>query len=203
MLESWIRKDDFDPKTRPWYKKALEAAENEIVASEPYLFYPSKKPGITISTRWRKRDTGRHFITAIDIMLSNITRFTQAMRPTENGVVFVFTQDLRLVGLPADKRFSDENAVNAALLKTISEVNFPSCRQAWPNGNRKGVPASPSLSSLTDRAGGPASSGMKITLNHAAFGPAYWCPNLTFSVRCPCNETFLWQPLSGLVFCWP
>jgi len=49
MLESWFRKDDFDPKTRPWFKKTLGAEENEIVATEPYLFYPSNKLGITIS----------------------------------------------------------------------------------------------------------------------------------------------------------
>ncbi len=125
MSESWIRKDDFDPRTRPWYKDALQADENEIVTSEPYLFYTVKKPGITLSTRWRNRDRGRQYVTAIDIMLSNISRFTQAMRPTENGMVFVLTQDLRLVGLPADERFSDENAINAALLKSISEVNLP------------------------------------------------------------------------------
>ena len=125
MLESWFRKDDFDPKTRPWYKKTLGAEENEIIATEPYLFYPANKLGITISTRWRKRDTGRHFITAIDILLSNITRFTQALRPTENGKVFVFTQDLRLVGLPADARFNNDQAVDAALLKTVNEVNLP------------------------------------------------------------------------------
>jgi len=125
MLESWIRKDDFFPKTRPWYQDALEAEENVIVTSMPYLFHTAKKPGITLSTRWRKRDTDRHFILAIDIMLSNISRLTQTMRPTENGLVFAFTQDLRFVGLPADKRFSDEIAVNAALLKSISEVNIP------------------------------------------------------------------------------
>ena len=125
MLESWVRKDDFVPKTRPWFEDALQAEENEIVTSDPYSFHTVQKPGITLSTRWRKGDTGRHYITAVDIMLTNISRFTQAMRPTENGKAFVLTQDLRLVGLPADKRFSDENALNAALLKTISEVDIP------------------------------------------------------------------------------
>ncbi len=125
LLEAWFRKDDFDPKTRPWYEKTREAEENEIVASEPYLFHASNKHGITISTRWRKRDTGRQFILAIDILLSNITRFTQAMRPTANGVVFVFTKDLRLVGLPADERFDDESTVDAALLRPVNEMNLP------------------------------------------------------------------------------
>jgi serine/threonine-protein kinase len=125
MLESWIRNDDFYPKTRPWYKDALKAEENQIVTTDPYLFYTVNKPGITISTRWRKRNTNRHFITAIDIMLSNISHYTQTTRPTENGMAFVFTQDHRFVGLPADQRFTDENAVNAALLNTINEVNIP------------------------------------------------------------------------------
>jgi serine/threonine protein kinase len=138
MLESWIRKDDFVPKTRPWFEDALRAEENEIVTSEPYSFHTVEKPGITLSTRWRKRDTGRQFITAVDIMLSNISRFTQTMRPTENGVAFVLTQDLRLVGLPADKRFSDENAVNAVLLKKVGEVDIPILRASAAEWEQRG-----------------------------------------------------------------
>jgi serine/threonine protein kinase len=112
--------------------------ENDIIATEPYVFHTSNKPGITISTRWHRRDTGRHFITAIDIQLSNITRITQSMRPTENGVVFVFTQDLRLVGLPAEERLSNESAVNATLLKTISAVDLPVLRAGIAEWERYG-----------------------------------------------------------------
>jgi serine/threonine protein kinase len=138
MLESWVSKDDYDPRTRPWYKNALEAEENQIVGTEPYIFYNSKKPGITVSTRWQKRDTGRRFITGIDIMLSNISRFTQAMRPTENGVVFVMTQDLRFLGLPADERFRDEKAVDAAMLKPINDVDLPVVQAAVAEWEQRG-----------------------------------------------------------------
>jgi len=138
LLESWFRKDDFDPQTRPWYKKSLEVAENEIVATEPYLFYPSNEHGITIATRWRKRDTGRQFITAIDISLLNVTRYPQDMRPSENGVVFVFTNDLRLVGIPADERYSDESAVKAALLRTVTNLNFPILQAGMAEWERPG-----------------------------------------------------------------
>ncbi len=125
LQESWFRKDDFNIKARPWYAKTLEAAENEIVATDPYLLYTTNKQCITLSTRWHKRDTDRQFILAIDILLSDITRITQAMRPTENGVVFVLTHDLRLIGIPADKRFNDENAVYANLLKPVQELDMP------------------------------------------------------------------------------
>ena len=125
MMESWFRQDDFDPKTRPWYQKTLAAAENEIVATDPYLFYDSQKPGITISSHWHNRSLGRHFILAIDILLSNITRFTQGMRPTPNGVVFVFTDKLQIVGLPADERFSNEKMIDAALFKPLDKIDLP------------------------------------------------------------------------------
>lgn len=138
MLESWTRKDDFDIKTRPWFKGALGAEENEIVTTEPYLFYPVNKPGISISTRWRKRNTGQQFVTAIDILLSNISRFTQSMRPTENGMAFVLTQDHRLVGLPSHERFNEENAANAALLKTVSEINMPVLQESLAEWKRHG-----------------------------------------------------------------
>jgi serine/threonine-protein kinase len=138
MLESWIRNDDFDPQTRPWYQDALEAGENEIITSDPYLFHTVNKPGITLSTRWRSRHTGRHFIMAIDIMLSNISRFTQAMRPTENGMVFVLTRDLRFVGLPADERFRDEKLINATLFKAISEVKLPVLQASADEWEKRG-----------------------------------------------------------------
>ena len=140
VVESWIRQDDYDPTTRSWYKIALEAEENEIVASEPYMFYALKEPGLTMSVRWRKRDTGRQFITGIDIVLSNISRITQAMRPTENGMVFVITKDLRLVGLPSDERFDDENAVKAAMLKPVTEVDLPVVQTAVAEWEQRGRP---------------------------------------------------------------
>ena len=125
MLESWFRKDDFDISSRPWYAKALKAAENEIVATDPYSFYTTDKQGITLSTRWRKQAADRQFILAIDILLSDITRITQAMRPTDNGVVFVLTHDLRLVGLPADARLEDQSPVETNLLKPYQQVDMP------------------------------------------------------------------------------
>ena len=125
LLETWSRQDDFDPRKRPWYEKTLETEENEIVASGPYPFHTSNKPGITISTRWHQRDTDRRFILAIDIVLSTINRFTQSLRPTPNGIVFVFTPDLRLVGLPAYDRFDDDRSAEAALLKPLTAIEFP------------------------------------------------------------------------------
>jgi serine/threonine protein kinase len=138
IVEDWIREIEYDPKTRDWYINALAAKEHEIVGTQPYTFFTLKKPGITLSSRWHKRDSGRHYITAFDILLSNVSRITQAMRPTENGVVFVFTPDKRLVGLPANERFHDEQAVDAALLEPIDDSGLPIVQAAVAEWERKG-----------------------------------------------------------------
>jgi hypothetical protein len=138
-LESWIRMDDFDPRARPWYEKTMKAGENEIVASGPYVFHTTNEQGITISTRHRHRHTGRRFILAIDIVLANINRLTQALRPTPHGVVFVFSKDLRLAGLPADERFSDPITANAALFKPLDAIAYPLLQEAvavWEDHGR-------------------------------------------------------------------
>ncbi len=139
LLEHWYRQDDFDPRSRIWYQKTLETEENTIAASGPYLFHTSNKHGITISTHWRQAGTGRRFILAIDIVLVNISRFTQTLRPTPNGIVFVFSQDLRLVGLPADERFGDEGVADAVLFQPISTIELPLLQagmSAWENQGR-------------------------------------------------------------------
>ncbi len=138
MLESWFRKDDFNISARPWFEKALGADEHVIVATDPYLFYTTNQHGITLSTRWRKHDPERQFILAIDILLSDITRMTQAMRPTANGVVFVLTHDFRIVGLPADERFKNEDSVETTLLKPVQDLDLPVLKTGVSEWERHG-----------------------------------------------------------------
>ncbi len=136
--ERWFEDTEYDPATRPWYQNALAAEENAIIGTKPYTFVALKKPGITVSARWRKRDSGKYFITAFDILLSNISRFTQSMRPTENGMVFIFTQDKRLVGLPANERFNDEQIADSALLEPVDKVDLPIVQAAVAAWEQKG-----------------------------------------------------------------
>ena len=139
MLEAWFRNSQYDVTTRPWYQAAIEADENVIVSTEPYIFYALKKPGLSLSVRWHKHDSQGHYITAFHFVLTFLSHITEAMRPTENGMVFVFTRDKRLVGLPANTRFEDQHAVDAALLDSIDDVNLPIVQAAvaeWEQNGR-------------------------------------------------------------------
>ena len=138
VRKGWFEEMEYDPTTRPWYQNAIKAEESKIVGTEPYMFFTLKKPGITVSARWRKRDSGKTYITAFDIVLSNISRFTQSLRPTEHGKVFVITQDKRLVGLPANERFHDAQDVDAVLLEPIDKVDLPVVQAAVTAWEKKG-----------------------------------------------------------------
>lgn len=39
--------DTFDPRNRTWYKKAL--AEKGVVSTDPYVFFTSQQPGVTLA----------------------------------------------------------------------------------------------------------------------------------------------------------
>ena len=53
-------------------------------------------------------------------------------------MVFVFTRDKRLVGLPANTRFEDEHAVDAALLDPIDNARLPVVQAAVAEWEQKG-----------------------------------------------------------------
>ncbi len=202
LQESWYRQDDFDPRSRPWYQKTLDAEENTIVASDPYLFYTSNKHGITISTHWRHSATGRHFILAIDIVLVNISRFTQTLRPTPNGVVFVFTQDLRLVGLPADERFADESVADAILFQPIAAIELPLLQagvSTWEDLGR-------TRRSFPFQAGGQNWwAGFTWTEDHpdqAGFWTGIIVPESDFLGTLPLQRNFILAAVAGVGFFW-
>jgi hypothetical protein len=73
----------------------------------------------------RQRCTGHHLILAFDIVRVNISRFTQTLCPTPSGIVFVFTHDLRLVGLPADERSDDKSIADAILFQPLDAMERP------------------------------------------------------------------------------
>jgi serine phosphatase RsbU (regulator of sigma subunit) len=120
---------EYDPRTRPWYlgALALDAAVNQprgpIHWTEPYTFFTTKDPGITASVVFVAPDGRRHVI-GFDILLSDIAEFTSSLAVTEHGGAAVTTEDLRLVGVPRNERFSDPAARRAALLERPVDLGW-------------------------------------------------------------------------------
>lgn len=65
------RPDDYDPRIRPWYVKALR--QRGIVWSDPYVFRTTRDMGITASLRLQEGSDAP--VVAIDIMLKDLAAF--------------------------------------------------------------------------------------------------------------------------------
>jgi serine phosphatase RsbU (regulator of sigma subunit) len=128
-VETW-RELDYDPRARPWYRGALEARGSGRAAlhwTDPYTFFTTQDPGVTASLAFERHEDGLDHVVGVDVLLSDISRFTTALDVTDNGKVLVVTEeeDSRLIGLPRDPRFETAEARRAALLRQPDLVGIP------------------------------------------------------------------------------
>lgn len=121
----------YDPRTREWYVVAREgAAAREPGAARPegvywtdaYEFFTTREPGLT-ATVHVAAPTGR-WLLAFDVLLRDVSAFTQAIEVTKNGFVGVLSGDRRLLGVPRLPQLSTEAAVRDALLKRPRELGI-------------------------------------------------------------------------------
>ncbi len=127
--EAW-KDTDYDARNRPWFKGALDLLRNgkgngnELFWTEPYVFFTTQEPGITASIA----STMEQFpctVLAFDVLLKDISHFTQKLRIGRTGMVFAAygdVNDLKLVGLPSDRSHIDPTQY---LLKPVQNFGGP------------------------------------------------------------------------------
>lgn len=115
----------YDPRTRPWFKSAMEHPEMDISWTDPYTFFTTRDAGVTISTRWRDTVNNRDMVVAFDVLLNDISSFTTQMNISQNGLVFVLTEDERIIGLPAHSGYDSPADIQKDVLKPYKEINHP------------------------------------------------------------------------------
>lgn len=118
-LRRWIGEFDFDPRSRPWYKQIEGTSGNDIHWTAPYAFVPSGDRGITAAVRVDA--PGGSYVLAFDILLEDLSKFTQKIWVPDNGKVFALTDDGRFLIPPSDpsKQLGD------LLLKRPEDVSIP------------------------------------------------------------------------------
>jgi len=128
-------RDDYDPRGRPWFQGAINATRAAdssrgaagsaatIFWSEPYTFFTTQEPGVTASTAYRRAD-GVTRVLGMDILLKDVSRFTQSLRIGERGAAVVLTGDNRILGLPRDPSLVEPEQLRAAYLKRPDELGL-------------------------------------------------------------------------------
>ena len=129
--------DTYDPRNRPWYAKALK--EKAIVWTDPYIFFTSQKPGITIAGPIFHKDGRLQAIVGVDIEIDQLSTFISKLRIGKNGRAFMLNSNADVVAFPdLDKlKFSDSEKDGKVRLVKIDELNDGLSRAAfgaieWP-----------------------------------------------------------------------
>ncbi len=141
--------DSFDPRLRPWYVKAEMLQQSKdmnpalnyqgklpFVWTSPYIFFSSKKPGITVANLVQSA-TAHHLGTlGIDIELSDLSHYLGMISQNQNkSFAFLKTTDDILVAFPELESYlrseepqslpkiSDiQNTISDSFLMTVDEV---------------------------------------------------------------------------------
>ncbi len=88
----------FDSRTRPWYRGAL--GRPGLYVSDAYVFFSSRLPGVTLSTRITTGKDAAIGAVGADISLETLSDFLARERVGVHGVTFIIDESGRLVGYP-------------------------------------------------------------------------------------------------------
>jgi tRNA A-37 threonylcarbamoyl transferase component Bud32 len=139
LVETWERDTEASPMERPWFVGAMHREPGTLHWTEPYEFLTTREPGISISTRGTPEVAGPERVLSFNLSLTGISEMTMNTRPSENGVAFVFDDEGRTIGLPADERYPDDRSIAAAELLPLEQLGIPLIDRAiaaWSDRDR-------------------------------------------------------------------
>ncbi len=90
--------DTFDPRERPWYKKAFES--KELIWTDPYIFFTSQKPGITAASPVFLESGKIMGVVGVDIEIDDISVFLSKLKVGKNGLAFIISKNNDLIAFP-------------------------------------------------------------------------------------------------------
>lgn len=94
--------DDFDPRTRPWYRGAVNA--RDLYWTDVYAFFTERTPGVTTALPLISDDGSIAAIYGIDITLAALSRFLKDIDIGTTGRAMIVDADGRLVAFPEPDR---------------------------------------------------------------------------------------------------
>ena len=142
LVEKWeLPMPDYDGRQRPWYRVAMaafrdqtlheaQAATANLVAwTDVYPLFTTKAPSISAAVAARD-PSGEILIVTYDLPLDEVAKFTTSARPSPRGMMFVLTDDGRLLGPPRDSRSNNKPDANVPSLQLVAESGSPHVAEA-------------------------------------------------------------------------
>ena len=142
LVQKWdLPMPGYDFRQRPWYKAAMaafrdqtlpeaQAAASSLVAwTEVYPLFTSKSPSISAAVAARD-PSGEILVVTYDLPLDEIAQFTKSVQPSPRGMMFVLTDDERLLGPPRDSRTDKKPDAEVPSLQPVAEASSPQVAKA-------------------------------------------------------------------------
>jgi len=121
--------DEFDPRTRPWYRAYQQ---RKLLWTSPYIFYTSRDPGITISVPIA--DSGGAMIGAfgVDIEINSLSRFLAHRKISPHSSAFIVAHDGAMAAHSNLDLIKKYNELGQPQLVNISDLtNDPIVSALW------------------------------------------------------------------------
>lgn len=113
--------DAFDPRLRPWFNMAR--AEKREVWTDPYIFYTSRRPGLTVAAAIRGDDAKVLGVVGADIELSALTDFLRQQRIGATGAAFVMHSNGDVLAHPDAASLAQLDESGALRLKKLADLD--------------------------------------------------------------------------------
>ncbi len=123
-----ITKEAYDPRDRIWFNKALD--NDALSWTDPYVFFSSRKPGITSSMPVYDKDNQLIGVVGVDLSLATISSFFDNLDLGENSTAFVTNRLGEIIAYP-DQKIIQDTANESLRFPRINEINNPIALTAW------------------------------------------------------------------------
>lgn len=122
--------DSFDPRQRPWFRKA--AAQGTLVWTAPYLFFTSRQPGITVAAPVTDAQGRLRGVVGVDIEITQISAFLDDLRRVTGGSAVILSRDGDVIAHPEAGKIQKPtgDASGAVRFARIDELEDPLARAA-------------------------------------------------------------------------
>jgi len=121
--------DSYDPRTRPWYILARDRLTT--VWTDPYIFFSSQRPGITLASPVLDGMGGVRGIVGVDIEISDISNFLARLKIGSSGRALVIHRNGDVIAHPEQSLLKTENADGTLRFPDITHFDDPIARAAF------------------------------------------------------------------------
>ncbi|WCR10636.1 PAS domain S-box protein [Paracoccus stylophorae] len=123
--------DRFDPRSRPWYRRA--SAAMATIWTEPYIFFSSQQPGITLAAPVPDGNGGIRGVVGVDIEISNISNFLARLQIGTHGRALIINSNGDVIAHPDPSLIKTRDSDGTLRFVSIDEFGDPIARAAFAN----------------------------------------------------------------------